>query len=152
YSRVSTTLNRMGVQVDRWSVRHYAQISLPDVPSIELFGMHIPQSVISLSTVAVTPNEPGPIDMDDVLLACNYPFIPNNSSVPDNETAMAVLTPENQQKLTERLAKGFSRSLGIVFISICILANLASGTASYIPEGLMDLTGLDWELLSLSFF
>lgn len=152
YSRVSTILNRMGVQVDRWSVRHYAQIYLPDVPAIELFGMQIPQSVISLSTVAVTPNEPGPIEMDDVLLACNYPFIPNNSSIPGNEAAISSITPENQQNIIERLGNGFSRSLGIVFISSIIVMNLVYGNVSGFPPGLIDSLSLDTDILSMNGF
>ncbi|MDO9326105.1 MAG: hypothetical protein Q7T80_14235 [Methanoregula sp.] len=152
YSRVSTCLERMGVQVDRWSVRHYAQMPLPEVPSLELFGMQIPQSIVSLSTVAVSPEGPGPLDMDDVLLACNYPFIPFSSCIDWLESAPASLTHEQQQKLSSRHSSGFSRYLGIVIIGFCILANIVQGTASYIPEGLMDLHVIDCEVMSVYYF
>jgi hypothetical protein len=75
YSRASTYLGRMGVLVDRWSVRHYARTPLPEVPSVELFGMQIPVSIIALSTLAVSVPESGNPDMVDVLTACKYPFI-----------------------------------------------------------------------------
>lgn len=73
YSRVSTRLSRMDVVVDRWSVRHYATMPLPEVPAMEVFGMQIPISIVSLSTFAGTVREPGHLDMEDVLIACNRP-------------------------------------------------------------------------------
>jgi len=71
YSRVSTYLERMGVVVDRWSVRHYAGLALPVIPSVDVFGMKIPVSIISLSTFAATSAEPARLDMDEVLMICN---------------------------------------------------------------------------------
>lgn len=71
YSRVSTYLEQMGVIVDRWSVRHYATLPLPAIPSVDVFGMKIPVSIISLSTFAGTSIEPARLDMDEVLMFCN---------------------------------------------------------------------------------
>ena len=75
YSRVSAHLHRMGVLVDRWSIRHYAMTPLPEVSSVDVFGMQIPVSIISLSSLAGFAQEPAGIDMEDILMACNYPSI-----------------------------------------------------------------------------
>ncbi|MDD1687554.1 hypothetical protein [Methanoregula sp.] len=81
YSRAATYLQRMGVMVDRWSVRQYAMISLPDKPTMEVFGMQIPLSIITLSTLAGSARETVTLGMDDVLDACSYP-----SAVQDSTT------------------------------------------------------------------
>jgi len=65
----------MGVLVDRWSIRHYAMTPLPEVSSVDVFGMQIPVSIISLSSLAGFAQEPAGIDMEDILMACNYPSI-----------------------------------------------------------------------------
>jgi len=71
FSRASTYLEQMGVIVDRWSVRHYASLPVPAIPSVDVFGMKIPVSIISLSTFAGTSAEPARLDMDEVLMFCN---------------------------------------------------------------------------------
>jgi hypothetical protein len=63
----------MGVLVDRWTVRHYARMPLPDIPVMELFGMQIPHSILSLSTLDGTVRDLEYLDMEEVLMACNYP-------------------------------------------------------------------------------
>ncbi|MFA6333446.1 MAG: hypothetical protein WCX22_10870 [Methanoregula sp.] len=84
YSRASTYLLRMGVVVDRWSVRQYAQMSLPAVQTMDAFGMQIPVSIIALSTLAGSVQEPATLTMDDVQEACNYPSVPRElSGLPD---------------------------------------------------------------------
>ncbi|MCK9632606.1 MAG: hypothetical protein M0R30_13320 [Methanoregula sp.] len=86
YSRVSMQLSRMDVVVDRWSVRHYARMPLPAVASMEVFGMQIPISIVSLSTLAGTVREPGHLDMEDVLMACNRPsMVPLTREQSDRE-------------------------------------------------------------------
>jgi len=72
-SRVSANLQRMGVLVDRWTVRHYTSMPLPVIPVMELFGMQIPLSIISLSTLDGTVRDLEYLDMEEVLTACNYP-------------------------------------------------------------------------------
>ncbi|MDD5142717.1 hypothetical protein [Methanoregula sp.] len=80
YSRVSTYLERMGVAVDRWSVRHYARAPLREIPFMDIFGMKIPVSIVSLSTLAGSLQGPEQADMDTLLMICNYPG--ESSSVP----------------------------------------------------------------------
>jgi hypothetical protein len=81
FSQVSTYLGLMGVEVDRWSVRHFSRIPLPDVPALEVFGIQIPVSVISLSTLAGSGNETAGLTMDEMLTACNYPSGPERSRI-----------------------------------------------------------------------
>lgn len=71
FTRASAYLERMGVIVDRWSVRHYSGLGLPAIPSVDVFGMKIPVSIISLSTFAGTSAEPACLDMEDILMVCN---------------------------------------------------------------------------------
>jgi hypothetical protein len=73
YSRASTYLWKMGVVVDRWSVRHYVLMPGRELPAVDLFGMKIPLSIISLSTLAGSLSDPGHLKMEDILEACNYP-------------------------------------------------------------------------------
>jgi hypothetical protein len=75
YSRASIYLMQMGVLVDRWSVRNYALTSLPEVPSVEVCEMEIPLSIVALSSLVASVPSSGNRDMEDILLACNYPFI-----------------------------------------------------------------------------
>ena len=86
YNRVSTYLARMGVIVDRWSVRHYATASLPDVPSLDVFGMKMPVSLIALSTLAGSLSGNAQLEMDDVLMACNYALFAPSLLMQSDET------------------------------------------------------------------
>lgn len=73
YSRASTYLERLGVAVDRWSVRHYAQAPLKQIPTMDIFGMKIPVSIVSLSTFAGSLQFSEQADIDTILEICNYP-------------------------------------------------------------------------------
>lgn len=82
FSRASTYLERMGVIVDRWSVRHYATLPVPAIPSVDVFGMKIPVSIVSLSTFAGTSAEPSRLDMNEVLMFCNMAGGPSSYAFP----------------------------------------------------------------------
>ena len=73
--RVATRLGQMGVKVNRWSVSEYTKGIFPAVPTVAAFGMMIPISIISLSSLATTLNTTGKVDSDDVLAACNHPSL-----------------------------------------------------------------------------
>jgi RNase P subunit RPR2 len=74
YSRVSTRLAQMGVQVDRWSVRSYVRNQTAPTPTIAVFGMKIPVSIIALSALSGSARAAGRPEGEDVLAACNFPF------------------------------------------------------------------------------
>ena len=73
FPRVSSTLEDMGIIVDRWSVRNYIQKDHTPVPSLEMFGIKVPVSVVSLSSLSMGMREGSGIDAGSVLAACGYP-------------------------------------------------------------------------------
>ena len=73
YPRVSSTLADMGIIVDRWSVRNYIQKNCHTIPAVDMFGIRVPVSIVSLSTLAVGMREGKGIDAQDLLAACGYP-------------------------------------------------------------------------------
>jgi hypothetical protein len=73
---VATLLEKMGVKVDRWSVRSYCTLPIPRPPTIAAFGMYLPVCIISLSGLAAGKHESEVICGEDVLAACNYPSRP----------------------------------------------------------------------------
>jgi hypothetical protein len=88
YSRASTYVGRLGVHLDRWSARNYALMRLPEVPSVDIFGMPIPVSIIDLSTIAGSRQDTGSLTMEDVLMACHYPSgITQHTKQSDHENA-----------------------------------------------------------------
>jgi hypothetical protein len=70
---VATMLSRMGVIVNRWSVRSYCHMPIPPPHTVAAFGIHIPVSIITLSALAGEKEETAHIHGEDVLAACNYP-------------------------------------------------------------------------------
>lgn len=149
YSRVSKYLERMGVQVDRWSSRHYSCMPLPKMPAMEVFGMHIPISIITLSSLGATVPGPGAPDMEEILAACNYPSLPFRTRILDNEDNAANPEQENRQKIIEGFVSRFPRYQVLVFIGLWILANLYSGTISYFPNEFLGFPGLEVDELSI---
>ena len=73
YARVSACLAEMGIIVDRWSVRNYVQQNRRTIPAAEMFGIRLPLSMVSLSSLSVGIPEGGRIDARAVLAACNNP-------------------------------------------------------------------------------
>ncbi len=72
YSRVSSCLAEMGIIVDRWSVRNYVQKNRRAIPAVDMFGIRVPISIGSLSTLAMG-SQSSRIDGPALLAACNYP-------------------------------------------------------------------------------
>lgn len=73
YSRVSSFLAEMGIIVDRWSVRNYVQKNRHTIPAADMFGVRVPLSIVSLSSLSMGVSEGGRIDGPSLLAACNYP-------------------------------------------------------------------------------
>jgi hypothetical protein len=72
-SRVSSCLAEMGIMVDRWSVRNYVRKNHPAIPAADMFGVRIPLSIVSLSSLAVGISEGNHIDARALLAACGNP-------------------------------------------------------------------------------
>jgi hypothetical protein len=149
YSRVSTYLGRMGVQVNRWSAREYSRTPMPEVPYMEVFGLRIPTSILALSVLPRPGSEPVNPTMDDVLRACNYPSVPASAATPVYGVPDASVNRERQQEYIQELLTRFPQVPGIVFITFSLLANALSGTFIFLPDGFLDLIGSEMEVLSV---
>ncbi|MCK9579160.1 MAG: hypothetical protein M0Q92_01770 [Methanoregula sp.] len=77
---VAMLLEKMGIKVDRWSVRSYNHLSIPPPQTVAAFGMRIPVSIITLSALA--NGDAGHISGEDILTACNYPSRCDHFPVP----------------------------------------------------------------------
>ena len=73
YSRASTYLQQIGVNVDRWSVRNYAMKNLMTVSTTEQYGIVLPVSIVSLAALASDTGIGSSIEASEVLSACGYP-------------------------------------------------------------------------------
>jgi hypothetical protein len=73
YARVSSCLAEMGIIVDRWSVRNYVKQNRHTIPAMEMFGVRVPLSIVSLSGLAPGLPGGGRMDAQALLAACNYP-------------------------------------------------------------------------------
>ncbi len=72
-NRAARVLNEMGIVLDRGSVRNYAARRARPVPSTPLYGLRLPNSLLSLIPIAVGRDEAGPIPGAEVLAACGFP-------------------------------------------------------------------------------
>ncbi|NMB77548.1 MAG: hypothetical protein GYA23_00445 [Methanomicrobiales archaeon] len=73
HGNVTAFLDRLGVKVDRWSVRSYCHLSIPAPKTISMFGMQLPASIIVLSSLAGDIAQGQKARGTDVLAACNFP-------------------------------------------------------------------------------
>ena len=72
-NRTAAWLDAMDILVDRTSCRQYVRTLARPVPATVLFGVSIPLSVISLSTLATGAGERGTVSGAEVLAACGFP-------------------------------------------------------------------------------
>jgi hypothetical protein len=72
-SRAGRLIDAMGIRVDRTTWRNYTRHMVPAIPVTEIFGMRIPSSVLTLSSLAARAPEGEPISGADVLAACGFP-------------------------------------------------------------------------------
>lgn len=73
FCRTATHLSHLGVVVDRGSVRNYAKRTWGTIPTADMFGMHLPFSILSLSSLAASAGEGGSIKGAELLAACGFP-------------------------------------------------------------------------------
>lgn len=71
FHRTGAVVAQMGIVVDRGTVRNYARGSYPEIPTSDLFGVRIPLSLISLSSL--TAGEGCRIKGAEALAACGFP-------------------------------------------------------------------------------
>ena len=73
FSRAATYLDELGIVVDRMTVRNYARRRFPRVATADVFGIRLPLSVISLSSLSTEISEGGCIKGAEALAACGFP-------------------------------------------------------------------------------
>jgi hypothetical protein len=72
-NRTAAWLDAMDVIVDRTSCRLYVRDHARPVPATDLFGIRMPLSVVSLSTLAARAGQRSPVSGAEVLAACGFP-------------------------------------------------------------------------------
>jgi hypothetical protein len=80
-NRVAAYLDVMGIIVNRTSCRlyiqnncgYYVRNNLRYIETNGIFGIHLPRSVLSLSTLATDPLEGSHVKEEDILAACGFP-------------------------------------------------------------------------------
>ncbi|MCX6691587.1 MAG: hypothetical protein NTW33_05910 [Methanoregula sp.] len=73
FTRTAAYLEEMGIYVDRMTVRNFSRLDVPEIPTADVFGIHLPMSIISLSTLAAGIREGGCIEGTEALAACGFP-------------------------------------------------------------------------------
>jgi hypothetical protein len=73
FTRTAAYLEEMGIHVDRMTVRNFSRLDVPEIPTADVFGIHLPMSIISLSTLAARLGEGGCIKGAEALAACGFP-------------------------------------------------------------------------------
>jgi hypothetical protein len=82
YSRAATALQEFGIYVDRWSVRNYAIKNHRHIPLTELYGIVLPESIVSLAALTYNNGIGTPIGASEVLGSCGYPSSQNPGTAP----------------------------------------------------------------------
>ena len=72
-NRTAAYLDAMGVLVDRTSCRLYIRDQARQIPANNLFGIMVPFSVISLSSLAGKKSKRAPVSGAEILAACGFP-------------------------------------------------------------------------------
>lgn len=69
-SRVSSFLEEMGIVLDRGSVRNYARMNTRNVPAADMFGLRLPLSIITISTLSMRLPDNATMNSRELLEAC----------------------------------------------------------------------------------
>jgi hypothetical protein len=83
-SRAARLIDAMGIRVDRTSWKNYTGRTMPEIPAMDIFGMRLPSSVLTLSNIAARVPLQNRVDGAEALAACGYPsrFCPEVERVP----------------------------------------------------------------------
>ncbi|MDO9034241.1 MAG: hypothetical protein Q7U51_03435, partial [Methanoregula sp.] len=73
FTRTATYLSLLGILIDRGSVRNYVNRDFGKIPTADMFGMHLPLSILSISALAASAGEGRGIVGAEVLAACGFP-------------------------------------------------------------------------------
>ena len=70
FSHAAILMNRMGIVINRGTVRKTVQTHTHQVTSTDLFGLRLPDSILALSTLVTTADPGTALRGEDVLAAC----------------------------------------------------------------------------------
>ncbi len=73
FNRTAKVLEAIGIIVDRGSIRNFSLRSFPEVTTVDVFGMRIPFSVLSLSSISARIRQGTRVPGAEVLAACGFP-------------------------------------------------------------------------------
>ena len=76
YSQAASILENLGIAIDRGTVRNTALQYAYGVDVVDLFGILLPRSVLSLSALVTGSDLTHPLTGRDVLEACGFPISP----------------------------------------------------------------------------
>ena len=88
FNRVAAHLLHLGIVIDRGTVRNYMNRSFPEILTTDLFGIHLPLSVLSLADLATRFGEGSRIPGTEALAACGFPSAyraPLNMALPPEQ-------------------------------------------------------------------
>jgi len=97
-NRTAAWLDAVDIIVDRTSCRQYVQKQAHEVPSSDLFGIRIPLSLISLSSVSSGAGKGSPVRGAEIIAACGFP---SSHRTPSNRP----LFQEREKQYTEEMEK-----------------------------------------------
>lgn len=72
-SRAARIIDMAGIIIDRTTWKNYRGRKFPDVPVVEILGMRLPVSIVTLSNIASESGETGIPGSSEILDACGYP-------------------------------------------------------------------------------
>jgi hypothetical protein len=101
-SRAARLIDAMGIRVDRTSWKNYTGRPVPEIPTMEIFGMRLPSSVLTLSNIAARIPDGGCVEGPEALAACGYP----STFRPEAETAAVTAQNEPAQVPASPLRHG----------------------------------------------
>ena len=84
-SRAARVIDALGIVVDRTTWRNYTGRYFGEIPAADVFGMKLPFSLLSLSTLAARIPEGGRIPGAEALTACGFPS--TRRALPDRSPA-----------------------------------------------------------------
>ncbi|HWQ66438.1 MAG TPA: hypothetical protein VN372_06170 [Methanospirillum sp.] len=72
FSQAALIMNRLGIVIDRGTVRKTVMTHSHQVDAADLYGIKLPQSVLSLSALVTSADNTSPLSGRDVLNACGF--------------------------------------------------------------------------------
>lgn len=73
FHQISRVFDAMNIVVDRGTIRNYAKRDFRQIPYIEIYGLNLPISLLSLSDITFRRNERIPVKGTEILRSIRFP-------------------------------------------------------------------------------